>query len=173
MNQDKQDNERNSLKQRIEDGLLSLLLTSLIVLACLQIGLRTFFQSGLLWVDPLLRYLVLWCGLLGGVAATSRGKHICLDLVGKRSPRIRPYLVLGIDLFSFSVAAWLCWAGWLFLMSEMEYGASSLFGVPSWYWNLIFPLAFALMALNYLWLFTSGLVRLFFDHSTPLRRQSN
>ena len=173
MNSNKQDKERHSLRHSLEDGLLCLLLTSLIILSCLQIGLRTFFQSGLLWIDPLLRYLVLWCGFMGGVAATGRGKHICLDLVGKRFPGIRPYLVLGIDLFCFLAAGGLFWAGWLFLMSEMEYGAPGLFGFPSWGWNFVFPLSFGLMALNYLWLFTSRLLGLVFGNPSSLRRQSS
>ena len=148
--------------QQLSEWLLALLLTTTISLACLQIALRIFFNSGLLWIDPLLRYLVLWVGLLGAVVATSRGKHICLDLVGKRLSHVRPYLEIMTDLFSLLASAGLGWAGWLFISGEMKFGTTMLLGVPSWGWNLIFPLAFGLMALLYLVILLkriSGLLR--------------
>ena len=61
---------------KLEEALLSILLTAMIVLACYQIGLRWFTSGGLPWIDPLLRYLVLWSGLLGAVLATAKDNHI-------------------------------------------------------------------------------------------------
>ena len=139
-----------SRRQQLGEWLLSLILTSIILLACLQIVLRMFFQSGLLWIDPLLRYLVLWVGFLGAVIATSRSKHICLDLLQKRLVKMRPYLQIMTDLFSLLASAGLAWASWLFIKSEIEFGTAILLGIPSWGWNLIFPLAFGLMTLQYL-----------------------
>jgi TRAP-type C4-dicarboxylate transport system permease small subunit len=78
---------------RIEVLMLSTLLGIMMLLSCWQILLRTFFSSGLLWADPLLRYLVLWCGMLGAVSAAGQGKHIAIDLIGNRlDPRVEPYL---------------------------------------------------------------------------------
>jgi TRAP-type C4-dicarboxylate transport system permease small subunit len=51
---------------RAEDALLVVLLSTMIVLAGTQIILRNFLDSGFVWIDPLLRVLVLWLGLLGG-----------------------------------------------------------------------------------------------------------
>ena len=55
---------------RAEDALLVILLTAMIVLACTQILLRNFFDSGIVWIDPLLRVMVLWLGLVGATVAT-------------------------------------------------------------------------------------------------------
>ncbi len=133
------------------DGFLCLLLISMIGLACLQIGLRTFFSSGLLWADPLLRYLVLWSGMLGAVVATRERKHIAIDVVGYLAPQqIKPWLQLALDLFSCLVTGSLTWAAIVFVRNEASFGGSSLLSLPSWVWNLIFPLAFFLITVHFL-----------------------
>lgn len=134
-----------------ESVILSLLLAAMILLACLQIILRTFFASGLFWADPLLRYLVLWCGLLGAVSATGQGKHIALDITGNHLPqKIEPWVTLITHLFCTLASAGLTWAGWRFLLSEIEFGGSGPLSLPLWFWNSIFPIAFGLITLKYL-----------------------
>ena len=136
---------------RFEELVLCLLLGAMILLACLQIALRTFMGGGLLWADPLLRYLVLWSGLLGAALATSRGEHIALDLAGYLLPeKLQPLIQLACHLFSLITAGFLTWAAILFMESEIQYGGPGLMGIPSWGWNAIFPLAFSLIALRYL-----------------------
>jgi len=138
----------------VEEKVLCLLLAAMIVLACLQIFLRTVCSGGLLWIDPLLRYLVLWCGLLGAVSATSQGKHIALDIIGTRiPPAIDPWLSLLTHLFSSLAAAGLTLAGWLFLAEEIEAGGNGPLSLPLWLWNGIFPLAFGLITCKYCLLF--------------------
>jgi TRAP-type C4-dicarboxylate transport system permease small subunit len=123
----------------------------MIILACLQIVLRGVFSSGLLWADPLLRYLVLWSGLLGAAMATSRGSHIALDLAGYLLPkRFLAVVQLLCHLFSAITAGFLTWASVLFIRSEAEFGSPGLFDLPTWGWNMIFPLAFSLITLRYL-----------------------
>ncbi len=138
-----------TLLDRIEEKLLCLMLATMIILACLQIFLRTFYSGGLLWIDPLLRYLVLWCGLLGAVTATSQGKHIALDIFGKRiPPALDPWLSLLTQLFSALAAAGLTWAGCLFLAEEIATAGDGPLSLPLWFWNGIFPLAFSLITLK-------------------------
>ena len=134
-----------------ESFILCLLLTTMIFLACVQIILRTFFASGLLWADPLLRYLVLWCGLIGAVAATGQGKHIALDITGNSLPKkLEPWITLISHLFCTLAAGGLTWAGWRFLLSEIEFGGMGPLSLPLWFWNGVFPGAFGLIALKYL-----------------------
>lgn len=147
---------------RTETAVLCLLLSAMILLACLQILLRSVFSGGLFWAEPLLRYLVLWSGLLGAAMATSRGKHIALDLAGYLVPQPwQPFLRLLTHLFSTLVAACLTYAGLLFLRSEMEYGGEGLFTLPSWIWNSVFPLVFALITIRYVVLCRSAVMELF------------
>ena len=133
------------------DSLLCLLLIVLILLACLQIALRTCFSGGLLWADPLLRYLVLWCGMFGAVVATREKKHIAIDVVGYLAPeQLKPWIGLFLDLFSSLVAAVLTWAAITFVQNERLFGGTPLLSIPTWIWYLIFPVAFALITLHFL-----------------------
>ncbi len=138
------------LLDKAESTLLCLLLAALILLSCVQIILRIFFASGLFWADPLLRYLVLWCGLIGAVSATSQGKHIALDIAGKYMPKkIEPWVTLITYIFCTLAAGGLTWAGWRFLHGELEFGGSGPLSLPLWFWNGIFPVAFGLITLKY------------------------
>lgn len=135
----------------LTDGFLCLLLVAMIALACLQIFLRTFLSGGLLWADPLLRYLVLWTGMTGAVVATREGKHIAIDVIAYLAPEaVRTWIRLAINLFSATVAVVLTWAACIFVRNEAIFGSLSLLSVPSWIWNLIFPLAFGLIAFHFL-----------------------
>ena len=148
--------------KRLLDGILCLLLTVMIGLACLQIALRTFFSSGLLWADPLLRYLVLWSGMLGAVVATRERKHIAIDVVGYLAPpQVKPWVQLTLDLFSCLVSASLTWAAIVFVRNEAAFGGFRLLSLSSWVWNLIFPLAFSLMTVHFLLAFIEDVQILF------------
>jgi TRAP-type C4-dicarboxylate transport system permease small subunit len=135
---------------KCEEALVSLLLTAMILLACYQIGLRWFTSGGLPWIDPLLRYLVLWSGLLGAVLATARDNHIALDAIGYLLQRkLKLWVHLLTDGFCVIVSIFLFRATILFMQSEIEYGGSSLFGLDSWLWFLIFPIAFGMILLHF------------------------
>ena len=54
----------------VEDVLIFVLLSALILLASTQIVLRNVFSLGYPWVDGLIRLLVLWLALLGAIAAS-------------------------------------------------------------------------------------------------------
>jgi TRAP-type C4-dicarboxylate transport system permease small subunit len=156
----------------LEEGVLCLLLTTMIVLACLQIMLRSFFSSGLLWADPLIRYMVLWSGLLGASMATSRGNHIALDLAGYLIPeRFQPLVQLICYIFSAITSSFLVWASILFIRSEIEYGSLGLFEFPTWSWNSIFPLAFSLIAFRYIILTVTQVIAIL-KHEPPAQHYS-
>jgi len=147
-----------------EEFLLAALLTGLILLSCLQIGLRTFFDSGLVWADQLLRHMVVWSGLLGALYAVSQKKHISIDLTGFLLPKswkkvLRPI----ISLFCTAVCSMLCYASWLFMRSEMAYGGEAFLSIPPWLWSSIFFLSFGLMTIRYLLETSTALYRLFFS----------
>ena len=137
---------------KIEEIALSLLLTTMIILACLQIGLRVIFSSGIVWADPLLRYLVLWSGFLGAAVATRMGKHIAIDLVSHLVPDlILHWLQLAIQFFSLSICLILTYASIIFVINEASFASSqTLLGLASWRLNLIFPVSFGLISLHLL-----------------------
>jgi len=145
---------------RGEELLLAFLLSAMILLACVQIALRDLFSSGLPWADPLLRYMVLWTGLLGAAVATRQGKHISIDIISHLVPeKYLSWLAIIINLSAAVVCTGLTYAALLFIQSEYLYGGSRvLLGIPSWGMNLIFPFVFALMTVRFL-IIAAGTVR--------------
>jgi TRAP-type C4-dicarboxylate transport system permease small subunit len=136
---------------RIEENFLCLCLVVMILIACIQILLRTLFASGMSWADPFLRHLVIWSGFLGAARATSQGKHIALDIITFLVPQsMHPWLQAITNLFSSIVAGFLTWAAYLFIKNEITFNSTELLSVPSWIWNLIFPISFALISLRFL-----------------------
>ena len=80
--------------------------------------------------------------------ATSKGKHITIDILGYLLPsRLKRWVIALNHLFSTCVATLLTWAAILFIISEKEFGPAGLMGVPSYIWNLIFPLSFFLITI--------------------------
>ena len=123
----------------------------MISLACLQILLRSVFNSGLMWADPMLRYLVLWGGLFGAAAATRHGKHITIDVASFLLPKkILPWLNILLNLFAAVICSFLTYAAVLFIIEEASYGGRALLSIPSWVLNLAFPLAFGLISIRFL-----------------------
>lgn len=140
------------LFQHLEEGVVASMLLAMIVLTCVQVGMRTFFSSGLDWADSLLRYLVLWSGLLGAAIATRKGQHINIDLASRLLPaKWLRWLGVVLNIFSTLVCAGLTWSGYLFVKSELEFGGdAALLGLAHWQLSLAFPLVFALITLRFL-----------------------
>ncbi len=137
---------------RFEDALLAALVTALLVGAGLQVLLRAFFDIGVVWLDPLLRALVLWLAMLGALAAARSDRHISIELVsrflGARGQRVLRGFGL---LFGAAVCALLAWFAVSLVRLEMQYPQMAFAQVPSWLVMLILPLGFGLLALRMAW----------------------
>ena len=135
----------------LEEALLCLLLSAMIILACVQIFFRFFFAGGFTWADPLLRYLVLWAGLFGAAVATKQGKHISIDILSHLLPdNLKPWLQAFLNLFAAAVCSILTYAAVNFVRDEAMYGGRVLLLLPSWALNLVFPIAFGFITLRFL-----------------------
>lgn len=136
---------------RAEDALLVLLLSAMIVLAGTQILLRNLLDSGFVWIDPLLRVLVLWLGLIGATVATRNNRHIRIDLLSKLFSRNTHRLIQSII---GQISAWTClvvaWYGFKWIQMDYADGVTSFAGIPAWLLEVIIPLTFALIGLRYL-----------------------
>ncbi len=136
---------------KLELGLLVFIVLGMVLLAALQIILRKFFNSGILWGDIFLRQLVLWVSFIGASLATKDNRHINMDLLGRvLKGRWQFAAQILVHLFSAFVTVLLAKAAWTFVRSEIEYGSTVFNNVPSWYFEIIMPIGFALMALRFL-----------------------
>lgn len=133
-----------------EDSLLVLILTTMIVLAVYQIIARNIFSEGIVWIDPLLRTLVLWVGLAGAVVATRTDHHIRIDIFAKYfPPNILKYVQRIAYFFTLLVCLLIAWHASRFVYSEYEYQTIAFAGVPAWLTALIIPVSFSLIAVRY------------------------
>ncbi|MCK5639967.1 MAG: TRAP transporter small permease [Gammaproteobacteria bacterium] len=150
-------NQKRSFLQRclhfihsIEDGMLVLLLCGMILLASAQIFLRNFFDFGFSWSDPLLRVMVLWLGLLGGLAASRDGKHITIDALAPFIPdSARHAVALVTQLFTILVCSIIAWHGARFAFMDYEMQTMAFSKIPIWYFESIIPFAFGMIAVRY------------------------
>lgn len=153
---------------RLETGVLALLALTLVVLAAAQIVARWVGQSPDLmtwpvigwlfgwtrwigpWVDPFLRALVLWVGMLGALAAARDDRHINLDVLQRRlqGVRLRAARLLSYG-FAALMSALLAQASWGLVALERESGTFLFEGVPMWWSQLILPIGFAILALRF------------------------
>ncbi len=139
------------LLARLEEAVLVLILSAMILLAAWQILMRNLFDSGLFWADPALRMMVLWLALLGAIAATRDDRHIRIDLFSRYlSPRGKAWVQMINDLFSGVVCGLIAWHAGRLVAFEWQDGSQLFGGLPSWIGESIIPIGFGLMALRFL-----------------------
>lgn len=135
----------------LEDTVLVILLTSMILLAGTQILLRNAFDSGLVWADELLRILVLWIGLAGALAASRDGNQIRIDILSRfLNDTAQRAMQVVTALFTAVVCAVVGWHAFVFVSGSLEYGDTVLGNLPAWWFQVILPAAFLLIAWRYL-----------------------
>jgi len=134
----------------IEQILLVILLSCMILIAFLQIVLRNLFFTGLSWGDPLVRNLVLWVGFIGAALATKEGKHINIDVFSRWMPTLGKGLIEFLtQLFSFFICGLLTFSALKFNKNEAQMGTVTFLGIPAWIPEIILPVIFTLMALRF------------------------
>jgi len=148
---------------RAEDALLVILLSLMIGLAATQILLRNQFESGIVWIDPLLRVLVLWLGLIGATVATRNNKHISIDLLARYFDNNLNRLLQAVVE---QISAWTCLViaayGFNWVRLDFVDGLEAFSGIPAWMLEIVVPLSFGLIGLRYL-LMSWVSARLFFQ----------
>jgi TRAP-type C4-dicarboxylate transport system permease small subunit len=141
----------------VENALLVLLLSAMMLLAVGQIVLRMFFDSGLLWADELLKIFVLWIALVASVAAARSRRHLRIDILSKYVPqRYARIPELLVDLFAAGICGLIAWHSLQFILLSM--GDTVLVDVPSWVVHGIVPVAFLLMCYRFTLDFLSGVL---------------
>ena len=135
---------------RVEQILITILLTIMILMAFSQIVLRNFFDTGISWGDSLVRYLVVWVGFIGAAIATKEGKHLNIDVVSRWLTGLGSnYIRLISHFFSASVCGLLTLAAIKFIRFEAQMGGTAFFKLPVWAPEIIIPVTFGLMTLRF------------------------
>jgi TRAP-type C4-dicarboxylate transport system permease small subunit len=135
----------------LETGFIVAILGGLVVVGATQIVLRNVFSIGFAWGDGLTRLAVLWLGLLGALAATRDGRHITMGALTRFLPqRLQVFAGVGADWFGAAVSGVFAWVSWSFVRDSREFGDTLLGDVPAWWLQAIMPVAFTLIAWQFL-----------------------
>lgn len=134
----------------IEDGLLVTILLAMVTLAFSQIVMRNLLGTGAIWLDPLLRVMVLWVGLLGALVATRQHKQIRVDVLTRFLPiKLKNVSDIVTRTFAAIISAIIAWHSFLFLIDEWNSGVMAFASVPAWLPESIIPFGFSVIALRY------------------------
>lgn len=138
-----------SILEQIENTTMAVLALVLIFAAATQVLLR-LFDIGVIWLDPVLRALVMWIAMLGALAATRHDKHINLDaltrLLSGWSLRVARFLTL---LFAAAICVVLAKASYGLVQLDRESATPLIDTIPAWWVEVILPVGFGLMALRF------------------------
>ncbi|HBF13065.1 MAG TPA: hypothetical protein DDW49_06730 [Deltaproteobacteria bacterium] len=135
---------------RIEGWLLILILIVMLVMTSMQVILRNFFDTAIGWGDVFARHLVLWIGFFGATLSTKDDRHIKIDALLNVIPKkFHPIIQIFVTIFCILVCTLLANAAYRFMHDE-KMANTFLFGhVPNWYFLIIMPLGFYLIAFRY------------------------
>lgn len=134
----------------VENALLFLLLSGLILLASSQIFLRNILSMGFPWADGVIRLMVLWLGLAGGIAASRDRKQIAIDIITRAlPPNARRITDVIAHVFTASVTGLLAWHSARFVQDSYAFGDTLLSNWPAWVFQLILPIGFGAISYRY------------------------
>lgn len=136
-----------------EKALVAGCIALMITLSFLQLTLRILFHSGIVWLDPALRHMVLWTGLTGAALAARYSHHFAVDALVKFMPeRLHRPLNIFIHLFTVVLAGAMFVAAWKFIRDEFASGSIAFYignlGVKGGWAGMILPLVFLLIGFH-------------------------
>lgn len=134
---------------RVESIIAAFSLFLLLALSLFQIITRNVFDFGYPEIEIINRNLLVICGAMGAVLATSKLRHIKIDaLTTFMSERQVALLRCPLALFSATVCLLLSYYAGIFVMDEWEYApANERWSLP---FTFIYPFGFGLLGLHFL-----------------------
>jgi len=136
---------------RTEISVLALIVLGMVVFSATQVLFRNLARAGIVWIDPLLRYLTLWIAFVGGAVATREGRHIQMDVLGRVLPPSLRRFVSRITHFAAAATCMvLAESAYRHLASEYAHGEREFLQIPTWILLGVIPLTLALMTYRFL-----------------------
>ena len=150
------------LVHKLEDWLLFLITSSIVIFATLQILLRNIFDTGFAWITPMLGVLVFWVGMLGALIATREQGHIKINVLSVYlTEDLKTISQIIANLFSSIVSLVIAYYAVGFVQLDLDSTAKAFGNVPVWITEVIMPVTFALMGLRFLFFAISHFISLF------------
>jgi C4-dicarboxylate transporter, DctQ subunit len=132
---------------RIEEGLLALLLGGMTMLTFVQVVLRYVFNSGFTWALEATTYLFGWMVMLGMSYGVRKGSHIGVDVIVQQfPPATRRAIGIAAALLSMLYAGILLYGGYNYVDTMHTLGVEAEdIPIERWILLLAVPLGFALL----------------------------
>ena len=135
-----------------------------VTMACLafvQVVLRYGFDSGLIWVEEVNRYLMVYLTFFGAALGVKYARHIRIQLIDKFvGPRGLEMVQTAVNLIGAVYSATITYLAWDLTSRLMQLGqTSSALQMPVYIAYGIMPVATAIMFFRYVVLFGMGIKR--------------
>jgi TRAP-type C4-dicarboxylate transport system permease small subunit len=120
-------------------------------IAALQVLLRLFLHTGIIWGDIAARHMVLWVGFFGAYMATREDKHFHIDFLTRfLKPKLKAWFSAFSDLFAIVICFLMAQASMVFVEVGMDAEAMLFLQVPQRAAAFIVPLGFGLIMVQFL-----------------------
>jgi len=131
--------------------LLLLFFVLMLGIAALQVLLRIFLHTGIIWGDIAARHMVLWVGFFGAYMATREDKHFHIDVLTRfLHPRLKAWFAAFSDLFAIVICYFMLQASLTFVEVGMDADSMLFLQVPQRAAAMIVPIGFGIILLQFL-----------------------
>lgn len=137
---------------RFEEAAIGLLLVATTLLVFIEVVLRFFFNTGLLWAQEATLYMSAWMVLMGASWGIREGAHIGVDaLVKKFSPTMQKAITLTALALCLIYCGLFLYGSWVYLSKMKMIGIEMEdIAIEKWKAMLCLILGFGLLALRIL-----------------------
>ena len=140
--------------------LLMFFFVMMLGIAALQVLLRLFLHTGIIWGDIAARHMVLWVGFFGAYMATREDKHFHIDVLTRfLHPKLKAWFGAFSDLFAIVICYFMMQASLTFVEVGMDADSMLFLQVPQRAAAIIVPLGFGLMLIQFLLRMIENIVR--------------
>lgn len=131
---------------------VSLCIVIMLCLTLINIVLR-WFETSVLWIEPLVRHIVFIAAFLGGSLATGAKHHIKIDLMARileasKNYRLKLILEKVVGVATLIAVMTLTYASMNLASIEFEFGHKSFLNIHSGYLLSIIPAGMALISVR-------------------------
>ena len=136
---------------KVEKVAILLVLCTMVLVGSMGVVYRYLFLSSIVWVDELVRNLVLWFTCLGASLATKYRSHLKIDIFPLLlKGRVKMGLETVINLAACIICLFLLMTAWDFVFAQRQLEEMLYFvRLPMWIAVSIVPIAFGVITFRF------------------------
>lgn len=145
----------------VERWALVAIVLAMVILPTLEAAVRRFTGSSVPGAAVYTEHLTLWVGFIGALLATATGHHLALSTVDLLPERLRPWARAFGSAVTALICALLAYASLDMVLADKGRVDTLAGGVPEWWFEVIMPVGFAVMAVRGAWMAPFKKARIF------------